>query len=71
MQSGPILIHFAGKIPKAHDKIRIVTEHLERIRFEGSFALDLPNPEIPRHRRKSTRIDSASNNAHAYSNAKE
>ena len=29
------------------------------------------DPEIPHQRRKSTRIDSASNNAHAYSSAKE
>ena len=69
-------------ISKAHDKIRIITEHLERIRslgfedirtkaVEGSFALDLPDPAIPHQRRKSTRIDSASDNAHAYSSAKE
>ena len=52
-------------------KVRIVTEYLERIRYEGSFSLDLPDPEILRQRRKSTRIDSASHiNAHTYSSAK-
>ena len=45
----------------------------ERIGFESSFVLDLPDlpdSEIPRQRKKSTRIDSASNNAHVYSSAK-
>lgn len=53
-----------------------MTGHVERLRIfgfdeawkkavEGSFALDLPEPEIPRQRKKSTRIDS-NNNAVSY-----
>ena len=39
--------------------------------IEGAFALDLSEPEVPRQRKKSTRIDSASKTVHTLSSPKD
>lgn len=69
-------------VSESHDKIRLVTEHLKEIRssgfqdiwsrsVEGAKELGLPEPKVPRVRQRSTRIDTGSHTAHAFSNPEE